>query len=260
MFIMSHFSRWLASPFVAVAVIAATVCLFAVPTNADEKNGDGFEVLFDGETLNGWDGNPMLWSVVDGVIHGETSDDTPIQTNEFLIWDGNAADFHLVLEFRVADRGIGNSGVQYRSKRLEDVGRWVAGGYQADIERTNKYMGIAYEERGRGILAMRGEDVELSESPKSFEKKVVGSLGDPKELVEGVKPGEWQTLEIIARGNRLEHKINGRMTAVVTDNDVPNAAKEGIIALQLHQGPAMQIDFRNIRLKKFPAADAVPAQ
>lgn len=243
------------------ALLAAlpSACLFAAD-KATEKNDDGFEVLFDGETLKGWDGNPKLWSVVDGVIHGETSDDAPIETNEFLIWDGTASDLHLIVEFRVADRGVGNSGVQYRSKRFEDAGKWVAGGYQADIERTNQYMGIGYEERGRGILAMRGEEVVLSEKPDGFKKEVVGSVGDAQEIVEGVKAGEWQTLEIIAKGNRLEHKLNGRTTAVVTDNDTRHAAKDGLIALQLHSGPSMAIDFRNIRLKKLSADDTIPAE
>ncbi|MCO6047665.1 DUF1080 domain-containing protein [Aeoliella sp. ICT_H6.2] len=214
-----------------------------------EDTEEGFVSLFDGESLKGWDGNPELWSVVDGVIRGKTSDDNPLARNEFLIWDGEVSDFVLKLEFRIADRGVGNSGVQYRSKRYKDEGPWVAGGYQADIERTNKYMGILYEERGRGILALRGQEVALNRNGEQFEKEVVGSTGDASELVQDVKAGEWQTMEIVARGNHLEHKLNGRTLVRVTDNDDEKMAKKGLIALQLHVGPEMQIEFRNIRLK-----------
>ena len=224
----------------------------------DEETEEGFVSLFDGESLDGWDGNPELWSVVDGVIRGKTSDDSPLQRNEFLIWEGEAADFTLKLEFRIADRGVGNSGVQYRSKRLKDQGPWVVSGYQADIERTNQYMSILYEEGGRGILALRGEEVELNRQGDKFEKKVVGSTGDATELVKDVKPGEWQSMEVIAHGNHLEQKLNGRTMVRITDNDAEKMAKSGIIALQLHVGPEMQIEFRNIRIKEETPGDEAP--
>ena len=241
----------------AVAVLAVVAASGLTVHNAKcaepADDEDGFESLFDGKSLAGWDGNPGLWSVADGVIRGATSDAAPLQANEFLIWKGKASDFVLRLEFRVADRGIGNSGVQYRSQRIPEAGRWVMGGYQADIERTNKYMGILYEERGRGILAMRGEQVVLDESPDGFKKEVVGSVGDPAEIVRGMQPGEWQTLEIVADGTHLQHKLNGRPSIDVVDNDASHAAKTGLLALQLHAGPEMQIEFKNIRLKRLPA-------
>lgn len=233
--------------------LIAAVLLLGAPGAAREVMAEeseaGFSALFDGKSLEGWDGDPKLWSVKDGVILGKTSDASPIEQNEFLIWNGRAADFELRLEFRMADRGVGNSGVQYRSKRFPDAGRWAVGGYQADIERTNQYMGILYEERGRGILAMRGEEVVLKAAPEQFDKQVIGSAGDPADLVEGVAPGEWQALEVIALGNRLEHKLNGRTMVRATDRDDTHSAAEGILALQLHQGPEMQVEFRNIRIK-----------
>ncbi len=234
-----------------LVVAALPLLCLAIPARAlsAEAPEEGFVSLFDGESLKGWDGNPELWSVVDGVIRGKTSDDTPLKRNEFLIWDGQASDFVLKLEFRIADRGVGNSGVQYRSKRRSDEGHWVVGGYQADIERTNKYMGILYEERGRGILALRGQEVTLNRDGEKLEKMVVGSTGDAAELVQDVKAGEWQTLKIVARGNHLEHNLNGRTLVRITDNDDEMMAKKGLIALQLHVGPEMQIEFRNIRLK-----------
>jgi hypothetical protein len=234
--------------FASLGVIAPVQC-----TAADGE--DGFETLFDGETLKGWDGDPKLWNVVDGVIRGQTHEERPIDANQFLIWDGEVDDFTLRLQFRIADRGIGNSGVQYRSRRQPDAGKWVIRGYQADIERSNKYMGILYEERGRGILALRGEEVVLEPSPNGLAKKVIGSVGDPAEIVRGVRPGEWQDLEITAQGNDLVHKLNGVVAVHVTDQDSDDAAHRGLLALQLHRGPAMQIEFRSIRLKRLTPRD-----
>lgn len=225
------------------AIAALTLCGNAAGSEA------GFVPLFDGATLKGWDGNPKLWRVDDGAIVGETTDTDPIDPNEFLVWHGEVADFVLRLRFRVADRGVGNSGVQYRSSRLRKKGRWVVGGYQADIERTNKHMGILYEERGRGILAACGQKVRLVPSGKGVSREALDSLGDPAMLLEGVSPGEWQQLDIVARRNRLEHRINGRTTVVVFDEDLDNASRSGVIALQLHRGPAMRVDFKDIRLK-----------
>lgn len=237
------------------ALLLLAIALCCTPPCFAQQDEAGFRPLFDGKTLAGWDGDPELWRVEEGVILGATSASNPIAKNQFLIWDGEVGDFVLRVDFRIADTGAGNSGVQYRSKRVPKAGEWIVSGYQADIERTNKYMGIAYEEQGRGILALRGEAVKLTTGPKSFEKQVTGSVGDPDEIVEGVRPGEWQTLEISAIGNKLVHKLNGRTTASVVDEDSERAATRGIVALQLHQGDPMQIEFRNIRLKEIaPAA------
>jgi hypothetical protein len=211
---------------------------------------EGFVSLFDGHTLTGWDGNPKLWTVQEGAITGTSSDETPIQHNEFLIWKGEVADFVLRLQYRIADRGQANSGVQYRSKRFPEVGKWVVGGYQADIDASNRYVGILYEERGRGILALRGEKVILrADLEKGHRKQVAGSVGDPDEIVKGVVAGEWHDYEITARSNRLIHKLNGRVTVDVTDQDEQRAARRGILALQLHAGPAMQVQFRHLRIQ-----------
>ena len=158
------------------AIFIASVSAAAASTSATDLTDEaGFESLFDGKTLGGWDGNPDLWSVADGAILGATSDESPIAANEFLIWDGDATNFVLRLQFRIADRGVGNSGIQYRSKRKTNAQGWGVQGYQADIERTNKHMGILYEEGGRGILARRGEQVVVEEAPAGFKKRVVGS-------------------------------------------------------------------------------------
>ncbi len=217
----------------------------------EKEKEEGFKPLFDGETLDGWDGNPKLWRVEEGTIVGETKPDEPLKLNEFLIWEGGeVADFDLRLQFRVAAEGKGNSGVQYRSKRLTDVGKWVAGGYQADIDATNQYMGILYEERGRGILVLATEKAEIRPTDDGkWEKKVVESLGKKEDLLKTVKPDEWIDYQIVAKGNHLVHKLNGTTVVDAIDHDEQHAAKKGILALQIHVGPAMKIAFKNIRIK-----------
>jgi len=140
----------------------------------EDKAESGTASLFDGKTLKGWDGNSKFWSVKDGVITGQTTEANPTQGNTFLIWRaGTLENFQLDLEFRMVG---GNSGIQYRSK---DLGNWVVGGYQADIDAGFKFIGILYEERGRGILAMRGTKVEISESgEKKTEGRISQVLGD----------------------------------------------------------------------------------
>lgn len=218
---------------------------------AEQEKEEGFKSLFDGKSLDGWDGNPELWRVEDGAIVGQTTAEEPIKLNEFLVWEGgDVADFDLRLQFRVAAEGKGNSGVQYRSKRLTDLGKWIAGGYQADIDATNRYMGILYEERGRGILVLTSEKAEIHPTDDGkWEKKVTGSLGKQEELLKTVKPDTWVDYQIIANGNHLVHKLNGTTVVAVVDYDEQHAAKSGILAFQIHVGPPMKIEFKNIRIK-----------
>ena len=119
--------------------------------------------LFNGKDLSGWDGDPTRWSVRDGAITGQTTADRPLEHNTFLIWRGGTLeDFQLKLKFRIeGEENSGNSGIQYRSKELKELGKWVLGGYQADIDLTKKNIGILYEEKMRGIIGPRGQQVML---------------------------------------------------------------------------------------------------
>ncbi len=219
---------------------------------------DGFESLFDGKTLSGWDGDPKFWRVEDGAITGETTKENPTKTNTFIVYKGAPVeDFVLSFEYRLRNH---NSGVQYRSwrgaKPSDDNGKptdWIVGGYQADmVVDTEKapWSGILYEERGRGILAKRGQKVVIGPDHKP---QVVGSTGDAKELLECVKKGPWKTYTVVAHGNHLIHKINGRVMVDVVDNDAQKRRARGIMAFQLHAGPPMKVQFRNVRLKRLPA-------
>jgi type 1 glutamine amidotransferase len=207
---------------------------------ADEE---GFKPIFDGKSLDGWDGNPKFWSVKDGAITGQTTKDNPTDGNTFIIWkDGKVGDFELRLSYKIVG---GNSGIQYRSK---DFGKWVVGGYQADFEAGKTYSGILYEERmSRGIMAQRGEKVTFGEDGK---REVTGSVGKSDEIQAAIKHEEWNEYTIIAKGHDLKHIINGKTTVEVTDNDPKKFVAEGILALQLHAGPPMVVQFKDVRIKE----------
>jgi hypothetical protein len=123
-------------------------------------------------------------------------------------------------------------------------------GYQADFESGKTYSGILYEEKGRGILAQRGQQVVLkadAEDPTKIKKSVTGSVGDPHDIQNNIRISEWNNYVVIAKGNHLEHFINGKKTIDVTDDD-PRGASEGVIALQIHAGAPMVVEFKEILL------------
>lgn len=221
------------------------------PANSKEKAATSLNGLanvsegrkiFDGSSMAGWEGNPELWRVEEGSLTGETHADKPIQNNTFLVWkEGVVGDFELHLEYRIQG---GNSGIQYRSKLL-DAEKWIVGGYQADIDANQRYTGINYEERGRGILADRGQIMRLM---AEGDKRLVGTCGDSQALADLVKQGEWNRYRIVAKGNLLQHYINDILMSEVLDEQTNQSTQEGILAFQLHQGPAMKVQFKNIVL------------
>lgn len=220
---------------------ALAFLLAATALHAEEKS------LFNGKDLSGWEGNPKLWSVEDGAITGRTADsgDTKIAHNTFLVWkDGTVGDFELTFQYRIEK---GNSGVQYRAKLLAPGAFGpIVSGYQADFEAGKTYSGILYEERGRGILAQRGQKTEIGADGKPT---ATGSVGDSNAIQAAIKDEQWNDYKIVAKGNRVQHFINGKQTVDVTDNDTAHAPKEGILALQIHAGPAMVVQFKNLLLK-----------
>jgi len=215
----------------------------AAPVADDDA---GFEPIFDGKTLNGWEGDATFWRVENGVIVAESTPERPVERNTFLIWRGGTLrDFELKLEYRLSEAA--NSGVQYRSQRLPEVGPWAMKGYQADMDGRDTYTGMVYEERGRGFLAPRGQFARVA--PGGV-RKLIAVTGQPEELKAQLKTGDWNAMHIIARGNVLMHVVNGRLMAALVDEDSENRALEGLLGLQLHAGKPMRIEFRNIRLKK----------
>jgi hypothetical protein len=204
----------------------------------------GFQQIFDGKTLNGWEGDPKFWRVEGGAIVGETAKDKQPVQNTFLIWRGGSpADFELKLQCKLTGY---NSGVQVRSSELPDI-KLAMKGYQADMDSAQMFTGQFYEERGRGFLAMRGQFSIVQEGGKAG---VVGSLGDSNELKGVIKAEDWNDLHIIARGSLLVQMINGRVTSMLLDDDKAGRKLDGLIGFQVHVGDPMKIEVKNVRLKK----------
>lgn len=230
--------------FASLALLCATLLLHRAPAIANEeaKPEEGVTPLFNGKDLTGWDGDPRFWSVKEGVIRGETTKDAPATRNTFLIWRGGTlADFELRLSFRIPS---GNSGVQIRSK---DRGDWRVTGYQVEVVPGRQQMGLLYEEGGRGRLAECGQKLAINEKG---EKTVLGSVGDRKMIQNAYKEKDWNDLVVIARGSHITQTINGVLFSELTDEDKENRAMSGVLALQVHAGPPMLVEYKDILIKK----------
>lgn len=208
----------------------------------------GFRPIFDGRTLSGWEGNATYWRVEDGALVGEITPATVIKSNTFIIWrGGRPKDFELKLEYRIT--AAGNSGINYRSTVVPDPvtpdNSYAMRGYQFDIDGAKRYAGNNYEEKGRLFLAVRGQ---LTRVVGGRPPVLVSTLGDAAELGALATDG-WNTAHITARGNTLTHILNGRVMCVVIDDDAPNRPADGLIGVQVHVGPPMKVEYRNIRLK-----------
>jgi hypothetical protein len=209
-----------------------------------QQESAGFRDIFDGKTLTGWKGDTSYWRVEDGNIVGQSTPENPIKTNTFLIWqDGQPEDFELMAQVRISKDG--NSGIQYRSEAVPDVPNGLKG-YQSDIDGTNVYSGINYEERGRGILAQRGQRTVL-ESGK--EPQVIETFASGDSLKTVIKNGDWNDMHVIVKGNNMKHYLNGVLMSEVTDNDSTNRKFKGVIGLQAHAGAPMMVEYRNIKIK-----------
>jgi hypothetical protein len=208
---------------------------------AEDKN------LFNGKDLTGWKGLDF-WSVEDGCITGRTTKEKPTKGNTFLVWQGGeVGDFEFTFKYKIVG---GNSGVQYRSKVVDEKA-FVVSGYQADFEAGKTYSGILYEEKGRGILAQRGQKTVIKdgEKPGKAKVEVTGEVGKSAEIQAKIKAEDWNEYRIVAQGGHLQHFINGVQTVDVTDQTAVGA-KKGILALQLHAGPAMVVQFKDLVLKE----------
>ena len=206
--------------------------------------------LFNGKDLTGWEGNPDLWSVQDGVITGKTTAEKPATGNTFLIWKGgDVADFELTFNYKMKPgdaKGFVNSGLQFRSKIVDPM-NFVVAGYQADLEYGTTYSGILYEEKGRGILAQRGQKVSITQGaePNKPKLEVPGETGKSEDIQAAINKDDWNEYHIIVKGNHIQQFINGKATVDVTD-ETAEGAKKGVLALQLHAGSPMQIQFKDI--------------
>lgn len=212
----------------------------AAPRSADDNTG--FVPIFDGKTLNGWDGDSKFWRAETGAIIGESTSENPVRRNTFLIWrGGKLKDFELKTEFRMSGT---NSGIQFRSHEIPEAGQWVLGGYQADMDAANAYTGGMAEERGRhNSMVGRGEMIRVTGNE---EYKLLGVVADPDEIARSFVLNGWNTYHIIAKGNLIIQILNGRVCVIMIDEAEKARAMEGVLGLQMHTGPPFKIEFRNI--------------
>lgn len=248
--------------FIQVGIILAMLMTSSCKTSSQSNPGkDDFVKIFDGKTLKNWEGDPTYWRVENGSLVGEVTPATLLKTNTFIIWrGGQTTDFELITEFRIATTG--NSGINYRSVQLKDI-PYALKGYQADIDGANRYTGQNYEERARTTLAYRGQKtiINAQSDPSATLQAniknnawtgvtVEASLGHSDSLKAHIKNENWNECRIVAKGNRLQHFINGVLMSDVTDNDTVNRKLTGLLGVQVHVGPPMKVEYRNIRLKQ----------
>ena len=221
----------------ALAIIIA----FLSSCNLISKNKSDNIILFNGENLEGWKGDVNVWSVEDGCIVGKNTDEYKLKQNTFLIHKNEFSNFELKFQYKIIG---GNSGVQYRAKVL-DEDLFVVGGYQADMEAGNNYSGILYEEKGRGIIANRGEQVTVLENGE----KEVKIFTTSKAIQSKIYNEAWNDYKIVANGNHLQHFINDIKTINVIDKEIGANSNSGVIALQVHTGPNMKVYYKNLEIK-----------
>ncbi|MDA1049859.1 MAG: DUF1080 domain-containing protein [Planctomycetota bacterium] len=236
--------------FAALTLFALQAFAADDPQTAPPESSD-MKAIFNGKDLTGWDGDPRLWSVKDGAIHGETTAENAAGGNTFIIWqDGTTKDFELRLSFRC--NATNNSGIQYRSKHITDGkvrNKWVVRGYQHEIRNEVKLpsvSGFIYDEGGkRGRTCLVGERASWGEDGK----KITGQLIDAEGFEQLFKLDDWNDVVIIAKGTHIQHYMNGRL--ILDFTDAPELAlRDGILALQLHAGPPMWVEFKDLRIKE----------
>lgn len=230
--------------------------------NSNTKNNtdtaeivEDFVPMFSTNSLEGWEGDTSIWQMTDGVLIGEIKEGAePLKSNTFLIWKkAEPADFELKGMFKVS--ASGNSGINYRSDLVSDIPHALKG-YQADIDGKNNYTGQNYEERKRTTLAYRGQVVEIPNTATGESKNnawtnvtILDSLGSKDELKALIKSEDWNEIRIVAKGTKLEHYINGKLMSSVDDKDPVNSKSKGSIGLQVHVGPPMKVEYRDLVIK-----------
>ncbi|WP_159951771.1 3-keto-disaccharide hydrolase [Polaribacter septentrionalilitoris] len=246
--------------FLLVFFVAFTSCK---SDKNNSENSNEFQPIFNGKNLEGWKGDSKYWSVKEGVLTGEVTPETILKRNSFIIYEKEQPiNFELKLEYRISTSG--NSGVNYRSEKIKNK-PFALRGYQSDIDGKKRFVGQNYEEKKRTTLAYIGEKVIIEAMPDTIPttnlrknikrncwqtRNVVASLGDKKELTSHIKDNDWNTMHIIVNNNRMQHFVNGVLMSDVTDLDTKNRSKKGFIGVQVHVGPPMKVEYKNILLKR----------
>lgn len=226
------------------ALFSFVFCAFsilAIGSDFSKTDKDGFVTIFNGKNLDGWNGLEGAWTVEDGSIVGESTPEKPCKASHYLYWDEKEpGDFHLKLTFRMRGDGA-NSGIQFRSEKRPN---WDTFGYQADVDQSLQWTGTLFHHT-RGAVVKRGYDSVIEPDGTVKEKQ----FADPAELIKAYKPNDWNEYEVIAEGSVLTLKINSKMMCRVDDRHATESAEKGIIAFQMHQGPPMKVEFKDIKIK-----------
>jgi hypothetical protein len=212
---------------------------FALYSQPSEK---GFTPMFNGKNLSGWRGMKGFWKVENGAIVGETK--VANQQTIFLYWKGGEpADFEIRYRIRVVGKE-GNSGVQIRSEKRPN---WDALGYQADFDASGYCVGTLYryERKPLATFAQRGDSVLID----SVGNRSVSKFADPTKLLDAFNKGDWNDHRILAKGRKVTLWMNGVLMCTVEDNEKKYALPKGIIALQLHSGEPMRVEFKDLRIR-----------
>ncbi|WP_298852153.1 DUF1080 domain-containing protein [uncultured Sphingomonas sp.] len=247
------------------AAIAAALPAAAQAADAPAPVPAGFTSLFDGKTLNGWRGDPNVWSVRDGAITASSAEG--LKYNTFLILDKPYTDFEIRFKYRFAT-AQGNSGLQIRSGQTD--GNYVLGGMQANIIPANftdcglpscgeERFGMLYEELNRLELVLLGQKATITRrqsktgGPGQVVRTITGTTNSRADIIKAVKPyPEWNEDIVIAHGNRIIHIINGYVAFDATDND-PLRTMSGLIGIQAHAGPPSTMQFKDFVIKPLTA-------
>ena len=205
-------------------------------------DAEGFVRVFDGKTLRGWTGDKQYWSVEDGALTGAT--DGSLKMNRFITWKHSTIrNFDLRVKVRVTAGG--NSGIQYRGASRPDLGLDIVTGYQCDVVAdVPQYNGMLYEEKGRRILSHTGERVIVDPQGRPW---VVGKMP-----LREFAADQWHDFRVLVKGNHHQHWIDGHKTADLIDLDAAGRSLEGVLAVQVHVGPAMKIQYKDFRIKHLP--------
>jgi len=206
----------------------------------EDAGGDGFISIFNGKDLTGWDAKPGWWRVENGALTAESTVEKPCKKCNYLFWrDGQPADFELLADFKLSAKG--NSGIQIRSEPRPD---WDTYGYQADMTGDGELIGFVYHHK-YALIAGRGTKAVFTADNAS----TVDKTSDPAALLKHYKQGDWNTYGVVCDGPDITLYINGVLMCQITDHRVTESARPGIIALQMHPGPPMKVQFKNIRIK-----------
>lgn len=256
--------KLLISPSIIALICIFFICFSSCKNKVESKDKEqAFQSIFNGKNLEGWSGDSTYWSVKDGVLVGEVTPETILKQNSFVIYEKEQpANFELKLDYRISTSG--NSGVNYRSKKIKNK-PFALRGYQSDIDGKNKYTGQNYEEKKRTTLAYMNEQVLIEEMPDSIPltnirknvkrncwqtRKVVRYIGDKEEMKSHIKNNDWNTMHIIVKDNKMKHYVNRILMSEVIDLDTKNRSNKGFIGVQVHTGPPMKVEYKNIFLKK----------